>query len=185
MRRLSLISGLIFPCLLLISCGPSLQVSSDHDSRVDFSRYKTFRLYDGSKNNISSLNTDRIHNAVKAEMQGKGFVEDANSPDLFVNTSAIVKNNTEVSSNTNYYGYGGAVRPYYWGDGMSSSYTTYDVQHYKTGSLIIDIVDASTKKLVWQGIGDGKLDQHAENADARIAGAVNKIMENFPPKRGQ
>ena len=185
MRNLSFLSPLLIPAMLTLSCGTSLQVSSDHDSRVDFSKYKTFQLYTGGKNNITSLNLDRIHNAVRTEMHGKGFTEDAQSPDLLVNTSAIVKNNVEVSSNTNYYGYGGVVRPYYWGDGMGSSYTTYDIDHYKTGSLIIDIIDASTKKLVWQGVGNSKLDKYADNADSRISGAINKIMENFPPKPGQ
>ena len=140
---------LLYPLLLgvfLAGCGPSLQVSSDYDKRVDFSTYKTFELYSGAKTNISSLNQDRILNSIKAEMQGKGFRQDGGAPDLLVNTSVIVKNNVEVNSNTNYYGYGGVVRPYYWGDGMASSYTTYDVSHYKTGSLIIDIVDASTKR---------------------------------------
>lgn len=170
---------------MLHSCGPSLKVSSDYDHRVDFTRYKTFQLYTGTKTNISSLNQDRILNSVKAEMQGKGLTEDSKQPDLLVNVSAIVKNNVQVSSNTNYYGYGGAVRPYYWGDGMVTGYTTYDVDHYKSGSLIIDMVDASTKKLVWQGVGDSKIDEPASDADQRIAGAVNKIMQGFPPKPGQ
>jgi hypothetical protein len=162
-----------------------MKVSSDYDHRVDFSKYKTFDLLNGAKSNISSINQDRIYNSVKAEMQGKGFTQDTKQPDLKVNITAIVRNEQEVSSNTNYYGYGGAARPYYWGTGMSSSYTTYDVEHYKSGSLIIDVVDASTDKLVWQGVGDKKIDDPGSDADQRIAEAVNKIMQGFPPKPGK
>ncbi|HEY4286603.1 MAG TPA: DUF4136 domain-containing protein [Puia sp.] len=166
----------------LEACGPSLKVSTDYDHRVDFTRYKTYGLSSAAKSNISSLNQERILNSVRNEMGGKGFTENKDQPDLLVNVSVIVKNNVEVNANTNYYGYGGMVRPYYWGDGMVSSNTTYDVQHYKSGSLIIDMADASTKKLVWEGTGNSKIDQPTEDADKRIAGAVNKIMENFPPK---
>jgi len=170
-----------FQSILLGSCGPTLQVRSDYDKRVDFSKYKTFELYNGTGNNISSLNQDRILRSVRQEMQKKRFVEDSIHPDILVNTSAIVKNGTEVSANTNYYGYGGVGRPYYWDAGMSSSSTTYDVTHYKEGSLIIDMVDASTKKLVWQGVGNSRIDESTKDADSRIAGAVNKILEEFPP----
>ena len=39
-------------------------------------------------------------------------------------------------------------RPYYWGGGMGGSSTTnYNVQHYKDGSLIIDVIDANSKSL--------------------------------------
>jgi hypothetical protein len=180
MKRLSLLI-LFLQGIILGSCGPSLQVRSDYDKRVDFSKYKTYELFNGTGNHISSLNQDRILQAVRQEMQKKGFSEDSVHPDLLVNTSAIVKTGTEVSANTNYYGYGGAGRPYYWNTGMSSSTTTYDVTHYKEGSLIIDVVDASTKKLVWQGVGDSRIDQSTKDADSRISGALAKIMEDFPP----
>jgi hypothetical protein len=180
MRRFSLLIAL-FQSMLLACCSPTLQVRSDYDKRVDFSQYKAFELYNGTGNTISSLNQDRILRSVRQEMQKKGFVEDSVFPDFLVNTSAIVRNGTEVSANTNYYGYGGLARPYYWDAGMTSSYTTYDVTHYKEGSLIIDIVDVSTKKLVWQGVGNSRIDQSTKDADSRIAGAVNKILEDFPP----
>jgi len=167
--------------LLFMACSPSLKVTSDFDKRVDFTKYKTFAFYDNSKSNISSLNHDRIVNAVRAEMQRKGFTENTQTPDLLVNISAIVSTGTDVSSNTNYYGYGGAARPYGWGVGMSSSYTSYDVQHYKEGSLIIDILDAAEKKLIWQGAGNSRIDESTKDADERIATAVKKIMEDFPP----
>lgn len=184
MRRLCLIISL-FQGILLAACGPTLKVRSDYDKRVDFSKYRTFELYNGTGNMISSLNQDRILGSVRQEIQEKGFVEDSAHPDLLVNTSAIVRNGVEVSSNTNYYGYGGAARPYYWDAGMSSSYTNYDVTHYKEGSLIIDMVDALTKKLVWQGVGNSRIDESTKNADHRIAEAVKSILKDFPPNKAQ
>jgi hypothetical protein len=166
------------------SCGPSLKVSSDYDRNADFSGYKTFALYSqpDSAVSVSQLNHQRIINAVTAEMTGKGFREADGEPDLLVNPVAIVRNKVSVSSNTNYYGYGGYYRPYAWGGGYgAASSTTYNVDQYKEGSLIIDVVDARTKKLLWQGIGNSKIDTDVRDPDQRIREAINKIMANFPP----
>lgn len=173
---LLLVSGVIF------SCGPTLKVTSDYDHRIDFSRYKTFALFRaGSSPTISPLNQARIINSIKNEMKGKGFKEDTVSPDILVNSVAIVRNEAEVSASTNYYGYGGLARPYYWGPGMTTAYTTYSVENYKAGSLIIDIMDATTKKLLWQGAGNSKIDQPVDNPDVQIGKAIDKIMAEFPP----
>lgn len=176
----------LFICLLL-SCEPTLKVSNDFDKSVDFKQYKTFWLFEGDslKNNVSELNRGRIINSIKNEMTKKGFVEDHNNPDVLVNPVAIVKNKVSVSANTDYYGYGGYYRPYYYyGGGMSGSSTTsYNVQHYKDGSLIIDIVDASSKKLIWQGIGNAEIDEPLKDPDNQIPKAIAKIMESFPPPK--
>jgi hypothetical protein len=166
------------------SCGPTLKVSTDYSRDTDFSGYKTYALFRApdSMASVSRLNYDRIVHAVLAEMTGKGFLETDNQPDLLVNPVAILKNREWVSANSNYYGYGGYFRPYYWGDDYGGyAATSYDVEHYKEGSLIIDVVDAKTKKLLWQGIGNSKIDTDVRDPDQRIREAIDKIMVDFPP----
>jgi hypothetical protein len=171
----------------LMSCGPSLKVTHDYDKAVNFDQYKTFALYnsDSIHDAISPLNQQRILNSVKSEMAKKGFQENTGTPDVLVNVTAILQNRVAVSSTTDYYGYGGAYRPYYWGGGMGSSTTNYNVQHYKDGSLIIDVIDASSKKLIWQGIGNKEIDKPAKDPDAAISKAVASIMESFPPGKAK
>jgi Domain of unknown function (DUF4136) len=174
-------------CLAVIisawSCEPAFKVSSDYDKNVDFKQYKTFSLYtaEGINDAISKLNQDRIFAAIRSEMVKKGFQEATSAPDVLVNTIAILKDRVSVSSNTNYYGYGGSYRPYYWGGTGSSGYTTYDVNHYKDGSLIIDVIDAETKKLIWQGVGNKEIDAPIKDPDTKIPKAVASIMSTFPP----
>jgi len=176
------------PCLLLIvtvatSCEPALKVSTDYDKAANFSQYKTFSMYQDVNihDAISQLNQDRIINAIKNEMKKKGYQETSSSPDLMVNVVAILKDRVDVSSTTNYYGYGGYYRPYsYYGGGMGGT-TNYTTRHYKDGSLIIDLVDANTKKLVWQGIGNKEIDKPAKNPDETIPKAIATIMADYPP----
>ncbi|HTQ65062.1 MAG TPA: DUF4136 domain-containing protein [Puia sp.] len=176
--------GMALSALLFfwVACEPSLKVTSDYDKGVSFTQYKTFRMVqlDMQHQSISQLNQTRIINAVKSEMTKKGFQE-ATAPDLEVNAVIILQDKKSVTANTNYYGYGGYYRPYAWGGGMGSAYTTYDVQNYKDGSLIIDIVDAKTQKLVWEGIGNKEIDKPASDPDKAISAAVASIMASFPP----
>jgi len=183
MKKFLQISPLLLMAVYLVSCGPSLKVSHDYDKSVNFDQYKTFALYnsDSIHDAISPLNQQRILNAVKSEMAKKGFQESASTPDVWVNVTAVLENRVAVSSTTDYYGYGGMYRPYYWGGGMSSATTNYNVQHYKDGSLIIDVIDANSKKLVWQGTGNKEIDGPVKDPDTTIPKAVASIMESFPP----
>lgn len=175
--------ALLFFLSFMAACGSSLQVTSDYDKSVTFTQYKTYSLYKGEKMDaISELNSRRITDAIRNEMSKKGFQETESNPDLLVNVVAILKDRTSVSANTNYYGYGGVYRPYYWGTGMGmSSTTSYDVYNYKEGSLIVDVVEASSKRLIWQGVGNKEIDTKVKDPDTRIKEAVATIMKSFPP----
>jgi len=170
---------------VMTSCGPTIKVTSDYDKSANFSQYKTFALVkpDPTKQSISQLNQNRIDNAIIAEMVKKGFKQATDdAADLMVNSVTILKDKQSVTSNTNYYGYGGYYRPYGWGGGMGASgYTTYNVQEYKDGSVIIEVVDAKTKTLVWEGIGNKEIDKPIKDPDTKIPLAIQKIMESFPP----
>lgn len=167
---------------VISSCEPQLKVTSDYDKSANFTQYKTFgvdTLHVSSS--VSQINQNRIINALKDEMKKKGFTENAN-PDLLVHVSAILKDKQSVSASTNYYGYGGYYRPYGWGGGMGATgYTTYSVDEYKEGSLIIDLVDSKSKTLVWEGIGNKEIDKPSKDPEAAIRDAIGKILANYPP----
>jgi hypothetical protein len=182
MKKIGIVLSFI-SALTAISCEAPLKVTSDYDKSVDFKKYKTFAVVSLSEKDqsISQLNVDRIVRSVKAEMIKKGFQETNSNPDLKVGAVTIMTDKQEVTANTNYYNYGGYYRPYGWGTGASSGYTTYNVNEYTDGSLIIEVIDASTDKLVWEGVGNKEIDSPAKDLDKAIAEAVAKIMKDFPP----
>jgi hypothetical protein len=171
---------------LLSSCSPTVKVTTDYDHTANFGEYKTFAVYDlkAQEGQINQLNVDRVTKAIRAEMIAKGFTESSSNSDLKVNAVSILKNKTQVTADTNFYGYGGMYRPYgYWGGGamMGSGSTTFNSYDYVDGSLIIDIVSAKTGKLLWQGIGNAQIDSKPDNPEEFINGAIKKILEGFPP----
>jgi len=169
-----IVSGLI----LFSSCGPQLTVTSDYDHTANFSQFHTYKIVqlEQQYQALSQFNQTRVINAVNAQMLAKGFTQSEN-PDLLVNITSIMKNQQEIVANS--YGYGGGYRPYAWGGGNMS--TTVNVQNYTAGSLIIEVANASTKKLLWEGIGNQDIDQPSSNPEQAINTAVQKIMTSFPP----
>ncbi|KRD11233.1 hypothetical protein ASE21_05870 [Flavobacterium sp. Root901] len=170
---------------LIYSCSPTVKVTTDYDHSANFNEYRTFAVYDlkAQQGQINQLNVDRVTNAIRAEMIAKGFTESSN-PDLKVNAISILKNKTQVTADSNFYGYGGMYRPYgYWGGGgmMGGATTTFNTYDYVDGSLVIDIVSTKTQKLLWQGIGNAQIDSRPDNPEEFINSSVKKILEGFPP----
>lgn len=190
MKKLTIKSLLfILPAALLFSCKPTLKVSTDYDRAANFSSYKTFSLYYlATSRNVSELNEERLWNSIRAAMSKKGYIENNQNPDLVVNAVSVLKNKKYVTANSNGYGYGGVYRPYgSWNTGFRSvsGSTTFQTDNYKEGSLVIDVIDAKTNKLVWEGIGNAEFEKRPKNPEEAISSAVNKILADFPQGNGK
>lgn len=169
----------------VISCKPTLTVSSDYDKSANFSGCKSFSLYYLiSRRRLNQLHEERIWNSIRAEMTKKGYVENNRNPDLLVNALSVLENKEYISANSSFSGYGGACRPYGYLN-MSrtgSGQTTFQAHSYEEGSLVIDIVDVNTNKLVCERIGNAEFEKRPKNPDEVISKAVNKILAGFPER---
>ncbi|WP_264564890.1 DUF4136 domain-containing protein [Flavobacterium sp. N3904] len=186
MKTIIKTSLFLFLVSLFVSCS-SVTVSSDYDHSANFSKYKTFSFYqlNVTGQTINQLNQNRIISDVKANLISKGFTEDTSNPDMLVNATTVMQAEKQYNANTNYYGAGGMYRPYGWGGGYGGmggmANTTVSVQNYTDGSLVIDIIDASTKTLIWTGTGSKDIYSQSDNPDQAVLDAVTKIMASFPP----
>jgi hypothetical protein len=166
----------------LVGCS-TVEVSSDYDRTVDFSTYKTFDFAPAPEIN-NPLVYERIREAVSAELVAKGFTLEAGSPTLIVALHGRLSSETKMDTTAYGYGMGGwGYRGYYRGGygGMGTASTT--VREVPVGTLIVDIVDAKEKKLVWQGMASDSLDPKAsaDTRDRRVKDAVKQMLEHFPP----
>ena len=144
------ISYLFLTGLIAISCS-SIKTSMDYDNTVDFASYKTYQFDDNVQQMpLNDLNRRRVIAAVESELQKKGFTN-ASSPDVIVNIVVNSHQESTTYANTNYYGGGGYRRG--WGGGMSS--TTISTSTYQVGTVFIDIIDAKSNYMVWQGLPSG------------------------------
>lgn len=161
----------------LTSCSP-FQVQSDYSETANFNTYKTYKLrVDDLK--LNDLDKDRVLNEVSKQLQAKGL-QSGENPDLIVNVKANHKKINDVQSTRPFgmYGWGG---PFGWGVGMNRTWNT----NYNQGALILDLIDARTQKLVWQGIGSGISVDSPKAKQRQIPEIVAEIMANYPPQRGK
>lgn len=158
----------------LASCSP-FQVRSDYAQSANFSSYKTYKLrIDDLK--INNIDKDRVLNELSKQLQAKGL-QSGENPDLIINVKANHKKITEINSSSPYgmYGWGG---PFGWGVGMNRTWTS----NYNEGAVIVDMIDAQTQKLVWQGIGSGISVDRPKTKEKQIPQIMEEIMANYPPE---
>lgn len=175
MKALKLLSLLGF--FILTSCS-SVSVNTDYDKKANFASYKTYAYSKTSidKLEISDLDKKRILYAIDDAMPTKGFSKSEN-PDVLISIFTKERERVDVYNNMGW-GFGGGFG-WGWGPGWGMGYTRTTTT--PEGTLYIDIIDAKTKELVWQGIGTGYLTTVSERKDERIAEFVTKILEKYPP----
>ena len=164
------------PLLLLFvlaSCS-SVRVNSDYDKKANFGGYKTYAYLKSAvdKVEISDLDKKRILHSIDDALATKGFTK-SETPDLLVSIFTKESQRVDVYNNSSF-GWGFGWGPH-WGLGYNNVYTTPE------GTLYIDLIDAKTNSLVWQGEGSGDLTKNAEEKDARIKEFVDKILALYPP----
>lgn len=172
MKTIKLLSILFIT--VLASCS-SVRVNADYDKKVNFTNYKTYAYLKSGidKVEISDLDKRRILYSIDEVMTAKGFTKSEN-PDVLISIFTKERERVDIYNNVGF-GWGWGWNPW-WGMGYSSVTTTPE------GTLFIDIFDAKTKELVWQGEGSGYLTTNTEKKDARIKEFVSKILEQYPPK---
>ena len=170
MKTLKFLSLII---LIALSSCSSVRVNADYDKKVSFTNYKSYAYLKSGidKAEISDLDKKRILHSIDEVMLSKGFSKSEN-PDVLISIFTKERERVDVYQN---YGFGWGWNTY-WGMGYSNVTTTPE------GTLFIDIIDAKSKELVWQGEGSGYLTKNTEKKEARIKEFVSKILEQYPPK---
>jgi hypothetical protein len=148
------------------------QVKTDYDRSAEFGQYKTF-----SWEKIQTpdpLWVDRIKEAVDTALTAKGWTPVESGGDVSI--VAMEMNQNHRTLNTYYDGFGGGWR---WGGGFGNATTTVD--NYKVGTLVVDLFDSRTKKLVWRGSSSDTLSNKSDKNIKELDKGVEKMFDHFPP----
>lgn len=172
--------------LLLSACATNQPtITSETRAGVDISQYKTYGWFSPlatDKAGYSSIVSSNFKTAIQNEMYARGYVYDANSPQLLININASSQERMDVSSaptvSMGYYGYRGGFG---YGFGVPVYGADVETSYYKVGTVTIDVVDAQKKELIWTGTLEGVLNKKAlENPGAAIQSAVTQIYAKYP-----
>lgn len=165
----------LFALFVFTSC-TTVRVAADYDKAANFNTYNSFAFYKPGidKAKISDLDKKRILRAIETELTSKGMIK-SEKPTLLV--SIFTKEKERVDVYNNNFGYGWGWNPWWYGNSYSN------VSRTTEGSLYIDLIDAKTNELVWQGLGTADLitSSNIEKKEERIREIVREILTQYPP----
>jgi len=160
--------------LLFATASFAQQVKTDYDRAADFNQYKTYSWE--KVQTQDSLWVDRIKEAVNAVLAAKGWTPVISGGDVAIVAMDMTKDRQTI--NTFYDGFGGGWR---WGGFGGLGEATTDVEHYKVGTLVVDLFDTKTKKLIWRGSASDTLSDKSDKNIKNLDKGVQKMFDHFPP----
>jgi hypothetical protein len=169
---------LVVGTLAAAGCAAVTTQNSYLDRNADLTRYARYswappdRTATGDPRlDNNEIVEEKIQAAVDRELGSRGFEQVATgSPDLLVHYHTSVEQRIDLRE-------------------TDSSAPCEDCQPfiYEAGTLVIDLVDASTRQLVWRGWSEGSIEGVVDNQalmEARIDESVKKIFDRLPLSPG-
>jgi hypothetical protein len=173
-RRHRIVAVSLFACVIAAGCAP-MRVHSYAAPRVTFH----FRTYawaaeDSVPTGDPRLDnnrffSERVRDSVDRELAARGFEKTASgTPDLLLHYHASIMQEIEIAAPTDRFEHC-----------LNCGTSVYDA-----GTLVIDLVDARTSRLVWRGWAE-RVDTVIDNQDwmdETIDLTVAQIMKRLPPR---
>lgn len=187
---------LLVPALLLLSAAPAFaqKVFIDYDKNYERGHAKTFAWVDaqeGSLKDKEPLMHSRIVNGVEHYLSMVGLIETDDNPDLSVTYYTSTEEELSISTTSLGYGYpggwayGGYYGAYGYPSGFGISGSTSTVSTYQVGTLVVDVWDNKSEKLVWRGMATNmtvspnpaKMEKKIDTALKKMVAAWEKIVK--------
>ncbi|MCG9753701.1 DUF4136 domain-containing protein [Shewanella insulae] len=180
---------IILAAALALSACSTLKTSSDYDPKVNFDDVKSYawvvKKTEDTTYNLDGLMDQRVREAVDRELQMKGISKvEADSADVLVNYFTKVDKKINVDTFNTNFGYD----PYYYGPGWGwggSVHTQTTVREYEVGTLVLDMIDKETGKLIWRGsVADTIREKSTPEERVEVVNkALAAMMLNYPPQK--
>ena len=157
-------------------------VETNYDRSAKFTALRTYAWRPGLQPGtglpyIDDIALDQtVRGAIERVLAKKGFLAAAEGtkPDFFVAYYVALRQSAGARTSGRSYGDVGSI------------WSQPGINEYDEGTLQIDIVNATSAKLMWQGAGVGVVDPSAspDKRRKRINAAVAQILSKFPPQVG-
>ena len=180
---------LLLAVMVLAVSASAEKIRVHYDKAIDFTKFKTYGWAPVGAVAHPMLALD-IVGAVEDELNARGLKKVPADPDLLVQIYGAVDTEVSMTSNNPIYNATGGIPPFdpsmtspgnslYW-DGYYGNSTVL----VHPGQLIIDLIDAKAKKLVWRGMGSEAISPN--NPDKLMDEAnstVSKLFKEYPVKK--
>jgi len=159
---------------LIAGTASGQRVQTDFDPSFDFQRTKTFSWQSGgglsdAVRPANDLIDARVRRAVTRELGAQGIVQAHKDPGILVTYRVSRRDRVDVDT----FDYRVGPR---WRAGWSEVMVT----NYTEGTLVLDLIDAKSNRLVWRAYCTGVVDG-LEQAGRKIDKAAKKAFKAYPP----
>jgi hypothetical protein len=178
MKRAALIGTVLAMAAISGSCA-YVRTTVDFDETVDFEAYDSYTWFNMASSpelgrpstGANDIVEARIRRSVNREFERRGLSSGTpEEVDLLVTYHLALSQRVVLYS-------GGWGHPYRGWWGWGSSYGS--ARAYTEGTLVVDVVDRSSRRLVWRGIAEGAITR-PNPSEEHIAKVVSKLMTGFP-----
>ena len=164
---------------------------------ADFTKYETFAFLPATDDSPftvydNEIVRDTTIGYIKGEMEERGYTLDTLNPGLLILPHYMFER--EVA---NYYAPIRSTYTYYTPGLILTPHGAYYYRNYQTvplvdggnmrqvtyteGTIVVDVIDAGSDKLLWRGWSEDRIDPNTFFSDIELY--VNNIFRNFPHER--
>ena len=176
MKLQRVVFALMAIMLLFAGKSSAQQVKTDYDRGANFGQYKTYSW--AQVKTKEALDVDRIKTAVNAALAAKGWTQVDSGGDVSIVAMEITRD--QQTLNTFYDGFGGGWGWRRFGGGGFGEATT-TTETYKVGTLVVDLFETKTKKLLWRGTSSDTLSNNSDKNIKNLDKGADKMFKHFPP----
>ncbi len=192
MRTRSTVFSVLVMVALLSACAGT-PVLTDYDPDYPFAQVKAFAwLETGTAEQTpaegrNDLMRDRLHTAIEEQLKARGLrkADSAARADVLLTFHMGIEEKVEVYDFHDHFGY----YPCFNKRCSGHAYYPHGIHHdrweteYQEGRLVIDMVAADTKKLVWRGVSERRIPwlETPEERRLFIVDVVGSILQHYPP----
>jgi hypothetical protein len=162
---------LVITFILLLGACSSVRVVFDKE--VNFDNYTSFICVE-CEDDYSEANTEHdnadyralIRGEITKALKAKGLQYNTENPDLLVDFKVVIEEHTAVLGNP------------------QTMYDYWETYKYPTGKfrkqiLLVNLIDASSQKAIWQGMASNLIDEDKEKINAKTKRSILKMFKNF------
>jgi hypothetical protein len=169
-----------------------VKVRADFDKEYDFTKPKTFGWHPDGAGEVKMLQLSGddpvkllerfdpvFKDAIATELAKRGLVLATDGkPDIVIHYYVLIGPNSDSQFRGQFVG---AVPP--WGL-PDFAMTTTSFKVYEQGTVVLDLMDAKRKEIVWRGVAEAEINRQKSPAerDTRIRAGIADLLKKFPPK---
>jgi hypothetical protein len=171
--------SIVAAVLLAAIVAAAQEVRSDYDHGYDFSKIHTFSVKIGTPWG-NPLNEERARSATVQQLTAKGWKE---TDEAQADAQVVIHGARSTKQTFDSMYDGASWSGYGWeGWGTPDTHATTGSREIRVGTLVVDVFDAKTKKLIFRGMGEDEISDQPEQNRKKIDAGAEKMFRNFPPK---